>query len=987
MKTVFFLSVLSSSLLFTGCGEAEQTQGPSGKDGYNSLVKINEEPIGDNCEFGGKSISTGIDTNNNTILEEDEVVSKEYLCNATNGLDGSDGEHGEDGSDGEDGLDGTNGTTALILSEVLPVGSSQCANGGFLYKLGLDSNNNNQLDESEIISTQYLCNGLNGNDGADSAVKIVTIVQLETGDSICPSGGQLYTSGYDLNVNNQLDEVEITERNYICSDEDNTTTPTSPIKHSSTLELHQVSQKIFSDATDADKTAAENALELKLAVLAANDADMQAFVQSLKDSGQTDAEIIAAIANEMVNGETAVNGSSNRSALLDKIKSGLIDVMDSDLGGKIIGAAFDVVLNSEGVTVVMLDAARGSRTITQVMIDAIDRNMDLLTKMRPMLESNKEFGEKFAALAYEMYPETKEGAPDMGNFFFFSIVTGPLYSSLTDAMLLSNVEANHHESVEHSTTGYIGLLMERYAKDFFIKPGTGVNSISGYGKTDAFSSLMFDTGVNVDYNSTTNTFTGHGDANELANEQLFYAMFKTPGSTNSFVAAMEQLDVPTRTMFMDKIFMGLEEGKERDTVQGYLNVISIGASMYDGIYGEKDAETGVRGNAYGFGAYTKGLIDLAKIIPSDKYMTYGKAFMDAGYTYALYNGIDIWSGINEETQNAWNGHKATAILSSSRSAGLGLIGSDWLDDYTDLFIAGWGNISLTDVYDAAFDENSSIIGEINAQANVAYQTVLDGRNEVNETVYSTVLSNGTHIDQTVYGFHGLMELAMQEDLYAYKCSNRPFTAAGDIYTATCENNESYTMDNAKETIVLPPFSQITWEYAYGSAKEGVVNYWNNDVDAQWLADLSDQELVKEYFYPDANNSYIPNWLMGINWLKAPANVGQSNYETIDWSFDAGYMDIYVVSDNADLIDQFDLAQTAAPVKTITMEKVEMGSDAIIIVDANGQLDGRYVYKVRVVSPKDTEAALAYLNGLVDSTKNLVGIDATNVAKTLVTHED
>ena len=53
MKTVFFLSVLSSSLLFTGCGVAEQTQGPSGKDGYNSLVKINEEPIGDNCEFGG----------------------------------------------------------------------------------------------------------------------------------------------------------------------------------------------------------------------------------------------------------------------------------------------------------------------------------------------------------------------------------------------------------------------------------------------------------------------------------------------------------------------------------------------------------------------------------------------------------------------------------------------------------------------------------------------------------------------------------------------------------------------------------------------------------------------------------------------------------------------------------------------------------------------------------------------------------------------
>ena len=758
-------------------------------------------------------------------------------------------------------------------------------------------------------------------------------------------------------------------------------------KASTTLELHQGSQKIFSDATDADKTAAENALELKLAVLAANDADMQAFVQSLKDNGQTDAEIIAAIANEVVNGETAANGSSNRSSLLDKIKSGLTDIMDTDLGGKITGAAFDVVLNSEGVTVVMLDAARKSRTTTQIMIDAIGRNPDLLTKMGPMLETNQEFGEKFAALAYEMYPGTKDGAPDMGNFFF-SIVTGPLYSSLTDAMLLSNREANHHESVEHSTTAYMGLLMERYAKDFFIKPGTGVDPIAGYGNTDAFSALMFDTGVNVDYNSTANTFSGHGDANELSNEQLFYAMFKTPGSTNSFVGAMNNLDVPTRTMFMDKIFMGLEEGKDRDTVQGYLNVISIGASMYDGIFGEKDA-SGVRGNAYGFGSYTDGFIGFAKLIPSDKYMTYGMAFMDAGYAYASYNGLNVWDGISEAAQNAWNGYNAdanaTTATSSSRSAGLGLLDSDWLGDVTDLFIAGWGNISLTEVYDAAFDENSSIIGAVKAQASVAYETVLDGRNEANETVYGTELSNGTHINQTVYGFHGLMELAMQEDLYAYNCGNRPFTAAGNLYTAECENNASYTMANAEETIVLPAFSQITWEYAYGSAKDGVINYWNNDVDAEWLANLSDNEFAS-YIYPDANNTYIPSWLMGIDWLKAPANVQASGYETIDWSFDAGYMDIYVVSSKADLAEEFNLAQTVAPVKTITMTKVEMGDDSIIVVDADGQYNDMYVYKIRAISPEETAAALEYFNGLVDSGLALVGLDSANAGETVAAAE-
>ncbi len=779
-----------------------------------------------------------------------------------------------------------------------------------------------------------------------------------------------------------------------CGSSEESTAPKAEVTNSSatTLEIHQASQAIFNDATDEDKAAAENALKLKLAVMTANDADMKAFVESLKDNGQTDAEIIDAIANEMVNGASSASGAANRSSLLDSVKSGLIDVLDSDLGGKITGAAFDVVLNSEGVTVVMLDAARASRTTTQVMIDAIGRNPDLLVKMGPMLETNQEFGEKFAALAYEMYPGTKEGAPDMGDFFF-SIVTGPLYSSLTDAMLLSSRDYTEPKKyqigeVEHSTTAYMGLLMERYAKDFFIKPGTGVTPIAGYGNTDAFSALMFETGVNVDYNSSTNTFTGHGDGNELANEQLFYALFKTPVSTNSFVGAMEKLDVPTRTMFMDKIFMGLEEGKDRDTVQGYLNVISIGASMYDGIYGEKDA-SGVRGNAYGFGAYTDGFIGFAKLIPSDKYMTYGMAFMDAGYAYASYNGLNVWDGISEAAQNAWNGYNAdanaTAATSSSRSAGLGLLDSDWLGDVTDLFIAGWGNISLTEVYDAAFDENSSIIGAIKAQASVAYETVLDGRNEANETVYGTELSNGTHINQTVYGFHGLMELAMQEDLYAYNCGNRPFTAAGNLYTAECENNASYTMANAEETIVLPAFSQITWEYAYGSAKDGVINYWNNDVDAEWLANLSDNEFAS-YIYPDANNTYIPSWLMGIDWLKAPANVQASGYETIDWSFDAGYMDIYVVSSKADLAEEFNLAQTVAPVKTITMTKVEMGDDSIIVVDADGQYNDMYVYKIRAISPEETAAALEYFNGLVDSGLALVGLDSANAGETVAAAE-
>ena len=117
-----------------------------------------------------------------------------------------------------------------------------------------------------------------------------------------------------------------------CGSSDESTAPKTEVKNNSasTLEIHQKSQSIFKGATTEDKVTAENALELKLTVLAANDAEMQALVANLKEDGQTDAEIIAAIASEMVNGATSVSGSANRGSLLDKIKDGLEDIMNTD---------------------------------------------------------------------------------------------------------------------------------------------------------------------------------------------------------------------------------------------------------------------------------------------------------------------------------------------------------------------------------------------------------------------------------------------------------------------------------------------------------------------------------------------------------------------------------------------------------------------------------------------------------------------------------
>ena len=69
-----------------------------------------------------------------------------------------DGADGTNGRDGTDGTDGTNGLNSLITTLIEQPGEN-CANGGYKIEVGLDDNNNGQLDASEVDATEFLCNG------------------------------------------------------------------------------------------------------------------------------------------------------------------------------------------------------------------------------------------------------------------------------------------------------------------------------------------------------------------------------------------------------------------------------------------------------------------------------------------------------------------------------------------------------------------------------------------------------------------------------------------------------------------------------------------------------------------------------------------------------------------------------------------------------------------------------------------------------------
>lgn len=212
------------------------------------VVKVSEEEAGDNCANGGMKIEVGTDDNGNTELDPEEVVPAKttYVCS---GADGSDGtvplvlvtEEPEDGNCGsakgvkiEVGLDangngtledgevttkryicnGADGADAVSRTSDEPAGAN-CANGGIKIEVGLDTNGNGELDANEVKAseTKYVCRGDDGEDGKDALAKVSDEPKGEN----CPnSTGIKIEIGIDTNGNGELDADEVTDTEYVC---------------------------------------------------------------------------------------------------------------------------------------------------------------------------------------------------------------------------------------------------------------------------------------------------------------------------------------------------------------------------------------------------------------------------------------------------------------------------------------------------------------------------------------------------------------------------------------------------------------------------------------------------------------------------------------------------------------------------------------------------------------------------------------------------
>lgn len=185
--------VLSS---FFVCHGGNGNGGQNGINGHSSILMVTDEPAGSNCENGGMRIEIGIDLNENFTLDPIEIQSNYFVCNGANGIDGLN-------------------TLSTVTSE--PNGVN-CASGGIMVALGLDSNQNGTLDSEEIVSENYLCHGSTGGDGTEGTASLIRTTQENAGEN-CEVGGLQFEVGHDSNRNNSLEDEEVQYTYFVCHGE------------------------------------------------------------------------------------------------------------------------------------------------------------------------------------------------------------------------------------------------------------------------------------------------------------------------------------------------------------------------------------------------------------------------------------------------------------------------------------------------------------------------------------------------------------------------------------------------------------------------------------------------------------------------------------------------------------------------------------------------------------------------------------------------
>tara|TARA_B110001452_G_scaffold224729_1_gene198419 strand:+ start:2248 stop:3942 length:1695 start_codon:yes stop_codon:yes gene_type:complete len=131
--TAIILALVLSSVALNNTLDIKEIK--SGTDGESSLTRISSIYGTHGCDEGGFSIQIGPDSNDNSLLDDEEVMEIRNICHGKQGesgpmgnrgyqgYNGSNGTNGMSGEDGTNGMDGVLGESAFIQSFRGPYGS------------------------------------------------------------------------------------------------------------------------------------------------------------------------------------------------------------------------------------------------------------------------------------------------------------------------------------------------------------------------------------------------------------------------------------------------------------------------------------------------------------------------------------------------------------------------------------------------------------------------------------------------------------------------------------------------------------------------------------------------------------------------------------------------------------------------------------------------------------------------------------------------
>ncbi len=196
---------------FRYCADTDQwdvidlkgSDGTSGAAGKNSLVLTTPEAAGGNCAAGGQKIQSGLDQNSNGQLDANEVTATSFACN------------------GAAGSAGAAGRPSLVAVTSESSGAN-CASGGNKVRSGLDANGSGVLDDSEVQSTSFVCNGHVGAQGVAGAAgasgkNALVKSTVESAGANCATGGRKIDFGNDNDGDGVLAVGEVSGSTYVCN--------------------------------------------------------------------------------------------------------------------------------------------------------------------------------------------------------------------------------------------------------------------------------------------------------------------------------------------------------------------------------------------------------------------------------------------------------------------------------------------------------------------------------------------------------------------------------------------------------------------------------------------------------------------------------------------------------------------------------------------------------------------------------------------------